>query len=53
MSNQDRGILLDTHRDPADRIIVATARINSLILLTRDQKILSYGEQGYLNCLKI
>ncbi len=41
------------HGDPADRIIVATARINNLILLTRDQKILSYGEQGYVNCLKV
>ena len=41
------------HGDPADRIIVATARINSLILLTRDKKILSYGEQGYVNCLKV
>jgi PIN domain nuclease of toxin-antitoxin system len=41
------------HGDPADRIIVATARINSLILLTRDEKILSYGKQGYVNCLKI
>jgi PIN domain nuclease of toxin-antitoxin system len=41
------------HGDPADRIIVATARMSSLILLTRDQKILSYGEQGYVNCLKV
>ena len=41
------------HGDPADRIIVATARINSLILLTRDKKILSYSEQGYVNCLKV
>ncbi len=30
------------HKDPADRIIVATARIHGLILLTRDQKILEY-----------
>lgn len=41
------------HGDPADRIIVATARINSLVLLTRDKKILSYGEQGYVNCFKV
>ena len=41
------------HGDPADRIIVATARIEDLILLTRDRKILSYGEEKYLNCLKI
>ena len=30
------------HKDPADRIIVATARIHGLTLLTRDQKILEY-----------
>jgi PIN domain nuclease of toxin-antitoxin system len=32
----------DFHRDPADRIIVATARINSATLVTKDQKILDY-----------
>ena len=41
------------HGDPTDRIIVATARANNLILLTRDKKILSYGEQGYINCSKV
>ena len=41
------------HGDPADRIIVATARINDLILLTRDKKILNYGEQSYVNCFKV
>ncbi len=30
------------HPDPADRIIVATARLNNLTLLTKDQKILDY-----------
>jgi PIN domain nuclease of toxin-antitoxin system len=30
------------HKDPADRIIVATARIHNLTLLTKDQKILDY-----------
>ena len=30
------------HRDPADRIIVATARTNNLTLLTKDRKILDY-----------
>ncbi len=43
----------DFHGDPADRIIVATARINDLILLTRDRKILSYGEENYLYCLEV
>ena len=30
------------HSDPADRIIVATARIHQLTLLTKDRKILEY-----------
>jgi PIN domain nuclease of toxin-antitoxin system len=41
------------HGDPADRIIVATARINDLILLTRDRKIFQYGSEGYLDCLEV
>jgi len=43
-------ILLDStqlpgsfHKDPADRIIVATARAHSSPLLTTDEKILAYG----------
>lgn len=43
----------DFHGDPADRIIVATARINNLIVFTRDKKIIKYGKQGYVNCQKI
>lgn len=30
------------NKDPADRIIVATARVHNLTLLTKDQKILDY-----------
>jgi PIN domain nuclease of toxin-antitoxin system len=30
------------HRDPADRILVATARVHGFPLLTADQKILGY-----------
>jgi PIN domain nuclease of toxin-antitoxin system len=30
------------HRDPADQIIVATARVHRLPLITADQRILSY-----------
>lgn len=30
------------HKDPADRIIVATARVNHFSLLTKDRKILDY-----------
>lgn len=32
----------DFHEDPADRIIVATARVHGLSLLTSDAKILAY-----------
>jgi len=32
----------DFHKDPADRIIVATARTHNLTLLTKDRKIIEY-----------
>ncbi len=32
----------DFHRDPADQIIVATARTHNLTLLTKDRKIIEY-----------
>ena len=40
------------HKDPADRIIIATARAQGLTILTRDQKILDYAEQGHVNALR-
>ena len=40
------------HGDPADRIIVATARVFGIPLMTRDKKILDYSTQGYLSSLK-
>jgi PIN domain nuclease of toxin-antitoxin system len=36
------------HGDPADRLIVATARELGALLLTRDDQILHYAAQGYL-----
>lgn len=39
------------HKDPADRIIVATARVMNLTLLTRDERILKYSNQGYVNTI--
>lgn len=39
------------HVDPADRIIVATARLENLILVTKDQQILKYGKQKFVTCL--
>jgi len=32
----------DFHKDPADRLIVATARVHQLIIITSDEKILQY-----------
>ena len=32
----------DFHKDPADRIIVATARTHNMTLLTKDSKIIQY-----------
>jgi PIN domain nuclease of toxin-antitoxin system len=40
------------HGDPADRIITSTARILGVPLVTRDQKILSYGQQGFVGCIE-
>jgi len=42
----------DFHGDPADRIIVATARNKDAVLLTRDGKILEYGKAKHLKCLE-
>jgi len=36
------------HGDPADRIIVATARSLGARLLTRDQKMIEYGRQRHV-----
>lgn len=41
---------LGFHGDPADRIIVATARSINATLLTKDSKILDYGKTKYLKC---
>lgn len=39
------------HGDPADRMLVASARAHTLRLATRDQKILDYGESGMVQVL--
>lgn len=41
----------DFHNDPADRIIVATARALALTIVTRDRAILDYAERGYVLAL--
>ncbi len=40
------------HGDPADRLIVATARILDATLITHDKKLIAYGAQKNLNILK-
>jgi PIN domain nuclease of toxin-antitoxin system len=42
----------ELHRDPADRIIIATAREYGLRLVTRDRKILDYADKGHLMALE-
>ncbi len=37
--------------DPADRIIIATAREFGLQIVTRDHRILEYAEQGHVRAL--
>jgi PIN domain nuclease of toxin-antitoxin system len=39
-------------RDPADRIIAATARDHGCTLITRDRALLDYGEQGHIRVLE-
>ena len=41
------------HRDPADRLLIATAREHGLTLMTRDKLILDYARQGHLNVRKL
>lgn len=43
----------DFHGDPADRLIVATARSLQAKLITRDAKILRYGQSSHIECIKI
>jgi len=39
------------HGDPADRILIATARALDLTLITRDRAILRYAGQGHVRAL--
>ena len=38
-------------RDPADRILIATARTFGYALVTRDQEILAYGDGGHVQVM--
>jgi PIN domain nuclease of toxin-antitoxin system len=39
------------HKDPMDRLLIATARINNYTLVTRDRAILAYGSEGHVKTL--
>jgi len=41
----------EVHPDPADRILLATARHLDATLITADQQMLDYGAQGFLKCV--
>jgi len=41
------------HRDPADRMIVATARVTNAVLMTRDRRILDYAARGHLTVIGV
>lgn len=41
------------HGDPADRMIVATARRLDAFLITQDQRILEYGQKEYVKTLAV
>lgn len=40
------------HRDPMDRILIATAREHDLTVVTRDRAILAYGAAGHVKTLE-
>ncbi len=39
------------HVDPADRFLVATARLKNAVIVTRDKRILKYGKQGHVKVM--
>lgn len=43
----------DFHGDPADRLIVATARWHQLTLLTRDKKIIDYAKKEHVSVISV
>lgn len=42
----------EPHGDPADRIIIATAREYGLRVVTRDRKILDYADKGHVMAME-
>jgi PIN domain nuclease of toxin-antitoxin system len=42
----------DLHGDPADRILVATARVLGATLLTKDERLISYSRRRHVRALE-
>jgi PIN domain nuclease of toxin-antitoxin system len=43
----------ELHGDPADRFLIATARIKGAVLATRDEQIIEYGKAGFVRVLAL
>lgn len=41
------------HGDPADRLLIATARVGGHVLATRDEHIVSYAHSGFVRVLAL
>ena len=41
----------DPHADPADRFLIAEARVSGLTLVTADRKVIDYGAGGHVRVL--
>jgi PIN domain nuclease of toxin-antitoxin system len=41
------------HGDPADRFLIAAARVKGAVLATRDQQIIEYGKAGFVRVLAL
>lgn len=41
----------DVHKDPADRIVIATARVLDVPVVTLDGPILTYADQGHVEAI--
>jgi PIN domain nuclease of toxin-antitoxin system len=39
--------------DPADRLLIATARTHGLVLATRDERILGYAKSGFVRVMRM
>ncbi len=43
----------EPHVDPADRFLIAAARTKGLVLATRDEAIIDYGDAGHVRVLDL